>query len=162
MTITSSTQPQFIPQQPSPSVPPMPMHRKEAKAQGLKVFPSWTYCRRSSKHGNLRYVHSNRCVDCVQLERNLTKQVEAKALAKLEEKVRRKLEKEMQARISEAQQAAEEIIRRAEKEATNKAKMLEKAKATREAKKAALAASSASEGGSQRGAQADQLVAPWG
>lgn len=56
---------------------PLPMDRSEAKALGLKVYPSRTYCRRSSKHDNMRRVSNNQCVQCADLEARLMQDLRA-------------------------------------------------------------------------------------
>jgi hypothetical protein len=119
---------------------PMPMDRSKAKALGLKVYPSHTYCRRSSKHDNMRRVSNNQCVQCAELEARFEQDMRAKVLDKLKAEAERKVRKEMAALIADAEKQAAAILKDAQREAMDKAKQLEKAKATREANKAAKAA----------------------
>jgi hypothetical protein len=123
-----------------------PITRDQAKAQGLKVYPSQYHCRRSSKHGALRLVSNNKCVQCVELERNIAKDLRAKFMDKLkaeaERSALRKIQKQAEVILADAQRQAEDILKAARREAMDKAKMLEKAKATREARKAQAAATS--------------------
>jgi hypothetical protein len=116
-----------------------PMDRSQAKALGLKVYPSWAYCKRSSKHGSLREASSNACVQCVELEANLMKDLRASAMDKLRAEAERKVRRELNALIAGAEKQAADILKAAQREAMDKAKQLERAKATREAKKAAKA-----------------------
>lgn len=119
------------------------MTREEARAQGLKVFPSWTACRKSSKHGTLRLATSNRCAACVQLEADIKRDLRAKLGERLKAQADRQAMKRAAQTLADAQREALEIIKAAEKEAMDKVKMLERAKATREANKAKWAAASA-------------------
>jgi len=123
-----------------------PMSRTEAKAQGLKVYPSQYHCRRSSKHGALKLTSSNQCVQCAELERSIEKDLRAKVMDKLnaeaERSALRKVQKQAEVILTDAQRQADDILKAARREAMDKAKMLEKAKATREARKAQAAASS--------------------
>jgi len=142
-----------------------PMTRTQAKAEGLKVYPSRTRCTKSDKHGNLRLTLSNRCVQCVELERAYEADLRATAMDKLRAEVERKLRKEMKAEIAEAHREARAIIQDAQREASDKAKMLAKAQATREARRlAALAARQGparpSEGASAPCSSVD-ASAPW-
>jgi hypothetical protein len=142
-----------------------PMTRTQAKAEGLKVYPSMTRCTRVDKHGNLRLTLSNRCVQCVELERAYEADLRATAMDKLRAEVERKLRKEMKAEIAEAHREAKAIIQDAQREASDKAKMLAKAQATREARRlAALAARQGparpSEGASAPCSSVDDS-APW-
>ncbi len=116
-----------------------PMDRSEAKALGLQVYPSKAYCRRSSKHGNLRRVSSNQCIQCAELETRLEQDMRAKVLDKLRAEVERKVRRELAALIADAEKQAAAILKDAQREAMDKAKQLEKAKATREANRAAKA-----------------------
>lgn len=118
-----------------------PMTRTEAKAQGLKVYPSQSYCRRSSKHGALKLTSSNKCVQCDELERSIEKDLRAKCMDKLKAEAERSALKKVAAILADAHRQAADIIKAAQKEAMDKAKMLEKAKATREARKTQAAAS---------------------
>ena len=120
--------------------PSLPITREEARAQGLKSFPSWHPCRRSSKHGNVRLTSSNRCQACAEAERDLTKQLRSQVMDRLKAEAMRKVQKQAQAILEDARREATDIIKSAQREANDKAKMLEKAKATREAKKAAKVA----------------------
>lgn len=124
---------------PAPSGYDHPMTRDQAKAAGLKVYPAWVHCRRSSKHGNIRVTSSNRCAACVQLEANLTRDLRARLKDRLKEDAERQVLKRMAERIAEAERQARDIIRAAEKEAANKVRMQERAKAAREARKARAA-----------------------
>ena len=116
-----------------------PTDRSEAKALRLKVYPSRTYCRRSSKHGNMRRVSNNQCVQCAELEASLMQALRATVMDKLRAEVERKVRREMAAQIAEAEKSAAAILKDAQREAMDKAKQLEKAKATREANRAAKA-----------------------
>ncbi|TAK83328.1 MAG: hypothetical protein EPO09_21290 [Aquabacterium sp.] len=120
-----------------------PMTRTEAKAQGLKVYPSQYHCSRSAKHGALRLVSSNKCVQCDELERSIEKDLRAKFMDKLKAEAERKALKKVSVILADAHKQAADIIKAAQKEAMDRAKMLEKAKATREARKAQAAASQA-------------------
>lgn len=120
-----------------------PITRDQAKAQGLKVFQSKYYCRRSSKHGALRLTSSNKCAKCAELERSIEKDLRAKVMDKLMDEATRLVLKQSRAILANARKEAEDIIKAAQREAMDSAKMLEKAKATREANKAQAAASRA-------------------
>ena len=126
-------------QHPSPVVtadsPPMDL--KQAKALGLKLYPSRAYCRRSPQHGRLRMVSSNECATCAELEANLMKELRTSAMDKLRAEVERKVRREMKTLIADAEKQAQDILKAAQREAMNKAKQLEKARATRAANKAA-------------------------
>ena len=150
------------------------MTRTEAKAQGMKVYPSQYHCRRSSKHGALKLTSSNKCVQCDELERSIEKDLRAKFMDKLkaeaERTALRKIQKQAEAILADAQKQADDILKAARREAMYRAKMLEKAKATREARKAQAAASSHAEAlkvgavTQPEGPQATQVgpeVAPW-
>lgn len=119
-----------------------PITHDQAKAQGLKVYQSRYYCRRSSKHGALKVTRTNQCVQCAELERNLEKDLRAKVMDKLKAEAERKALRQAAAILADARKQAEDILKAALREAMDKAKMLEKAKATREARKAQAAASS--------------------
>lgn len=123
-----------------------PITRDQAKAQGLKVYQSRHYCRRSSKHGALKLTRTNQCVQCAELERSIEADLRAKVMDKLkaeaERAALRTAGKQAEAILADARKQAADIIKTAQREATDKAKMLEKAKATREARKAQAAASS--------------------
>lgn len=119
-----------------------PITRDQAKAQWLKVFQSRAYCRRSSKHGALRLTRTNQCVQCAELERNIEADLKDKVMDKLKAEAMRKVQKQAEAILADAHRQAADIIKTAQREAMDKAKMLEKAKATREARKAQAAASS--------------------
>jgi hypothetical protein len=118
-------------------VVPLPMDRSEAKALGLKVYPSKAYCRRSSKHGNMRRVSNNKCVQCVELEARLEQDLKATVMDRLTAQAERKVRKEMAALIADAERQARDIIKAAQRDAMDKVRMQEKAKATRAANKAA-------------------------
>lgn len=147
-----------------------PITRDQAKAQGLKVYKSKHYCRRSSKHGALKVTRNNQCVQCAELERSIEADLRAKVMDKLRAEVERKMRKQSEVILADARKEAEDILKAALREATNKAKMLEKAKATREAKKALAAASShagalkvevVTQPEGPQTAQAGPEVAPW-
>lgn len=114
----------------------LPIARSEAKALGLKVYPSRSYCRRSSKHDNMRRVSSNQCVQCAELEARLMQDLKAAVMDKLRAEVERKVRREMAALIADAEKQAAAILKDAQREAMDRAKQLEKAQATRAANKA--------------------------
>lgn len=120
--------------------PTYPMTRNEARAQGLKVFPSWTACRKSSNHGTLRLAASNRCAACAQMEADIKRDLRAKLEKRLKDQADRQAMKRVAQTLVDAQKEATAIIKAAEKEAMDKVKMQERAKATREANKARKAA----------------------
>lgn len=122
---------------------PYPMTNREAKAQGLKVFPSWTSCRKALKHGNLRLTTSNRCATCAQMEADIKRDLRAKLGERLKAQADRQAMKRVAQALADAQKEAQAIIKAAEKQAMDKVKMQERAKATREANKAKRAAASA-------------------
>lgn len=127
---------------PTPRGSAPPMTRTEAKAQGLKVYPSQYHCRKSSKHGALKLTSSNKCAQCDELERSIEKDLRAKCMDKLKAEAERKALKKVAGILADAHRQAADIIKAAQKEAMDKAKMLEKAKATREARKAQAAVTS--------------------
>lgn len=110
-----------------------PMSRPEAKAQGLKVFPAWAPCSKSSKHGNLRLTASNRCVKCVELEQSFEADLRAKAMDTIKAAVMRELRREMKNEIAKAHREAKAIVQAAERES----KSLKKVQAGRQATRAA-------------------------
>lgn len=114
-----------------------PMDRSEAKALGLKVYPSKAYCRKTSKHGNMRRVSNNKCIQCAELEARLEQDLKATVMDRLTAQAERKVRKEMANLIADAEKQAAAIIKAAQREAMDKVKMQEKAKATRAANKAA-------------------------
>lgn len=122
---------------------PYPMTNREAKAQGLKVFPSWTSCRKAPKHGNLRLTTSNRCATCAQMEADIKRDLRAKVGERLKAQADRQAMKRVAQALADAQRKAQAIIKAAEREAMDKVKMQERAKATREANKAKSAAQAA-------------------
>lgn len=141
-----------------------PITRDQAKAQGLKVYQSRSYCRKSSKHGALKVTRTNQCVQCAELERNLEKDLRAKVMDKLKAEAERKALRQAAAILADARKQAEDILKAALREAMDKAKMLEKAKATREAKKAQAAVAQAEMVTQPEGPQTAQVgpeVAPW-
>lgn len=117
-----------------------PIDRSEAKALGLKAYPSRTYCRRSSKHDNMRRVSNNQCVQCAELESRLMQDLRATVMDKLKAEAERKVRNEMAALIADAEKQAAAILKDAQREAMDRAKQLEKAQATRAVNKAAKAA----------------------
>lgn len=129
---------------PAPSESDLPMTRDEAKARGLKVFPAWVHCRKSSKHGNLRVTSSNRCAACAQLEADITRDRQAKLKGRLQREAERQVRKQLAQEIADAKQEAQNILRAAQREAIDRARMLEKAQATRAANKAKKAAEATS------------------
>ncbi|MBH1985870.1 MAG: hypothetical protein I8H76_00920 [Burkholderiales bacterium] len=112
------------------------MTNKEAKAQRLKVFPSWIVCRKAPKHGNLRLTTSNRCATCAQIEADIKRELRAKLGERLKAQADRQAMKRVAQTLADAHREAAEIIKAAEKEAMDKVKMQERAKATRETNKA--------------------------
>lgn len=120
--------------------PPLPMSRKEAKVQGLTVFPSWWPCRIRG-HGNMRRTSDNKCIGCIEAARELKAAIRERVLDQLKHEAMRKVAKEAAALVAEAEREAKGILTRAKREASDRARMLEKAKATREARKAAKASS---------------------
>lgn len=141
-----------------------PITHDQAKAQGLKVYQSRYYCRRSSKHGALKVTRTNQCVQCAELERNIEADLRAKVMDKLKAEAERKALRQAAAILADAHRQAADIIKAAQKEAMDKAKMLEKAKATREAKKAQAAVAQAEVVTQPEGPQTAQVgpeVAPW-
>jgi uncharacterized protein YlxW (UPF0749 family) len=116
------------------------MLRSQAKALGLKVYRGMTPCRVSSKHGYLRLTHSNKCAACGQQVREREADLRATQLDKLRAEVERKLRREMAAQLTQAHKQAQDILKDARREAMDKARMLEKAHATRAVRKAATEA----------------------
>lgn len=129
---------------PAPSGSDLPMTRDEAKARGLKVFPAWVHCRKSSKHGNLRVTSSNRCAACAQLEADITRDLRTKLKGRLQEEAERRVRKQLAQQIADVTREAQDILRAAQRQAMDRARMLEKAQATRAANKAKKAAEAAS------------------
>lgn len=84
----------------------LPITRDQAKAQGLKVYQSRAYCRMSSKHGAIRLVSSNQCVQCVELERNLEKDLRAKVMDKLKAEAEKKALKQVSVILADARRQA--------------------------------------------------------
>lgn len=131
---------------PTPKGDTHPMSRAEAKAKGLRVFLSMYRCRMSSKHSQWRVVSSNRCTECVELEASLRKDLKASLIDRLRAEAERKVRKDMASLLADAERQARDIVRAAEKVATDRAKLLEKAQAARAATRARKAAEAAAAG----------------
>jgi hypothetical protein len=125
---------------PTPRDDDPPMLRSQAKALGLKVYRGMTPCRVSSKHGYLRLTYSNKCAACGQQAKEREADLRATQMDKLRAEMERKLRREMAAELAQAHKQAQDILREARREAMEKARTLEKAQATRAAKKAATEA----------------------
>lgn len=115
--------------------PPEPMSRKEARALGLKVYPSAYGCTRDG--GRLRTTFRNQCVVCLEKERQqratIAERARAQALKTARAVVLRELAAEQRQQAKAEEKAAKVAALRAEKEAAEK----ERRKAQRAANKAA-------------------------
>lgn len=141
-----------------------PMLWSKAKALGLKVYRGTTPCRKSDKHGYLRLTSSNKCAACTQQAKDMEAVLRATVMDKLKVEVERKLRREMAAEIAMAHRQAKDIIKAAQREALDKAKHLEKVRASRAAKKAAKEVPGASPGlvvNPQVEGDDDPEAAPW-
>lgn len=115
--------------------PPEPMSRKEARALGLKVYPSTYGCTRDG--GRLRTTFRNQCVVCLEKERQqratIAERARAQALKTARAVVLRELAAEQRQQAKAEEKAAKQAALRAEKEAVEK----ERRRAQRAANRAA-------------------------
>lgn len=115
--------------------PPEPMSRKEARALGLKVYPSAFGCTRDG--GRLRTTFRNQCVVCLEKERQqratIAERARAQTLKTARAAILRELAAEQRKQAKAEEKAAKVAALRAEKEAAEK----ERRKAQRAANKAA-------------------------
>lgn len=111
------------------------MSRKEARALGLKVYPSAYGCTKDG--GRLRTTFRNQCVACLEKERQqkatIAERARAQALKTARTVVLRELAAEQRQQAKAEEKAAKVAALRAEKEAAEK----ERRKAQRAANKAA-------------------------
>lgn len=128
-------------------LPPVPLSRERAKAQGLKVFPSWQSCKLKG-HGNMRRTHDGQCVACIKVQHDYLEKVKAEGLEELKAQIRREvirdLKREQKAAETERlRQEKEEAkaLAKAQREQEKKTAKLAKARAEREALKASQSVS---------------------
>lgn len=129
-------------------LPPVPISREKAKAQGLKVFPSWQPCKLKG-HGNMRRTHDGQCVACLKVQHDYLEKVKAEGLEELKAQIRREVIRDLKreqkaAEVERLRQEKEEAkaLAKAQREQEKKLAKLAKARAEREALKAAQTASS--------------------
>lgn len=133
-------------------LPPLPMTRKEARAQGLKTYPGQALCRRDGT--NIRRTRDGQCVACLERtkaeqearERAIREEERARVLKSARAQVLRQLAAEERQRQREAEQARKEAERataRAQRESEKKERRRQKAAATWARNKAAREAASA-------------------
>jgi hypothetical protein len=137
-------------------LPPPPMTSKEARARGLKVFPSFARCRVDGT--NLRTTARGLCVACQErgkaerkardkaiadkVKAEVLKTARATVLRELEAEEKQRQRDEAKAR-KDADKAAARAAKRAEQEAQEKERRKQKAARTRAKNKAAKEAAAA-------------------
>ena len=136
-------------------LPPLPMTSRQARAMGLKTFPSFARC---SKDGtNIRRTLGGKCVACLERARAATLEAARRAVKLTEEQLQRQHLRELKAR--EAQHKRE--VEQARKDAARAQRAKDREEREKERRRLKAAATRAKNKAAREAVAVDTAPPPW-